>query len=132
MFSYYNYRHFWAALDLCDGSDQPLVVVWRKTKSPVRFWAQHPDFCSAWGVLLPDLITVWLWHCHTGRSTNFWLHTPPPFPCHLCLSLFSDFSSLWFPSSHFCYYININALTRLVWYWAEEKNAKREKKVICL
>lgn len=36
------------------------------------------DCPSASSVLLSDLITVWLWHCHTGRSKNFWLHTPLP------------------------------------------------------
>lgn len=64
---------------MCDGLDQPLVVAGQLKKCQCVGSASS-NCRSASSVLLFDLITVWLWHCHTGRSTNFWLHTPPPPP----------------------------------------------------
>lgn len=63
---------------MCDGLDQPLLVAGQKNEPCQCLSSASSDCRSASSVLLSDPITVWLWHCHTGRSTNFWLHTPLP------------------------------------------------------
>lgn len=88
---------------------------------------QRSVFCvcpSASSDLLSNLITVWLWHCHTGRWTNFWLHIPFPLhprspisECHrnyfqrsqflFCFLLFYNNSCLSATSNFFFLLINI-------------------------